>query len=244
MAFKFNFNELTQYNNAAIVIVFIFGMIYYANSYNLHEPMENADSKNKKEKKNTKDSKNIEKRCSNMLIEKDGAIYLYNSKIASVPGVNPLKFENLEEYAEFYEWQKSQNIECPLLFLQYTTDTQNNELIQVKPSIFENSGGLPKEKNQAIPGQEGEEYYEENKILDATKNSTPNSNFKFNSGMYSGFDQHNQNVGLDTPLDKMFSEKNSKSANPMDRHWGGKKHTQAKVKAGDYKEREVHKYTS
>ena len=155
MAFKFNFNELAQYNNAAIVIVFIFGMIYYVNSYNLHEPMENADSKNKKEKKNTKDSKNIEKRCSNMLIEKDGSIYLYNSKIASVPGVNPLKFENLEEYAEFYEWQKSQNIECPLLFLQYTTDTQNNELIQVKPSIFENSGGLPKEKTGAIPGLEG-----------------------------------------------------------------------------------------
>ena len=103
--------------------------------------MENADSK---DSKNKKYSKNIEKRCPNMLIEKDGAIYLYNSKLASVPGVNPLKFENLEEYAEFYEWQKSQNIECPLLFLQYTTDTQNNELIQVKPSIFENSGGLPK----------------------------------------------------------------------------------------------------
>ena len=48
MAFKFNFNELTQYNNAAIVIVFIFGMIYYVNSYNLHEPMENANTKDTK----------------------------------------------------------------------------------------------------------------------------------------------------------------------------------------------------
>jgi len=242
MALKFNFNELTHYNNVVIFIVFIFGMIYYINSYKLQENMENENDSKEDSKEDSK--KNIKKNCSNMLIEKDGAIYLYNSKLASVPGVNPLKFENLEEYSEFYEWQKSQDIDCPLLFLQYTTDTQNNELIQVKPSIFENSGGLPKEKTKAIPGQEGQEYYEENKILDATKNSTPNSNFKFNSGMYSGFDKHNQNVGLDTPLDKMFSEKNSKSANPMDTHWGGKKHTQSRVNAGDYKDREVHKYTS
>ena len=36
-------------------------------------------------------------KCPNMLIEKDGNIYLYNSKKASVPGVNPIKFDNFEE---------------------------------------------------------------------------------------------------------------------------------------------------
>ena len=58
MAFKFNFNELTQYNNAAIVIVFIFGMIYYINSYDLHESMENANIKDKED--NLKKFKTIE----------------------------------------------------------------------------------------------------------------------------------------------------------------------------------------
>jgi len=177
-----------------------------------------------------------------MLIEKDGAIYLYNSKLAIVPGVNPIQFKNLEEYSEFVDWQSSQNLNCPVLYLQYTTDTQNNELVQVKSSIFENQGGLPNEKSNTLSGGEDDEYYEKNKMLDATRNSTPDPTKKLNTGMYSGFDQYNQNVGLDTPLDKMFQEKNSKSANPMDTHWGGKKYTQKKLEEGDYKDRQVYKH--
>ena len=63
--------------------------------------------------------------CPNMLLEKDGEIHLFNTKKAVVPGVNPIKFTSLEEYAEFVEWQEGQGIHCPTLFLQYTTDTQN-----------------------------------------------------------------------------------------------------------------------
>ena len=178
---------------------------------------------------------------SNMLIEKDGAIFLYNSDLATVPGVNPIQFKDLEEYAEFTEWQASQDIKCPILYLQYTTDTQNNDLIQIKPSIFENHGGLPASRIDKI-GERGDAYFEKNKMFDATKNSTPDPNKKFNTNMYSGFDQYNQNVGLDTPLDKMFSEKNNKSANPMDTHWGGKDYTKLKVAQGDYEGRYVRKH--
>jgi hypothetical protein len=227
---KFNFNN-SNCSCAAIAILFIFGLIYYVNFRHLYEPMENKDNK----------THNV-KNCPNMLIEKDGNIYLYNSKKASVPGVNPIKFDNLEEYIEFAGWQKSQSIECPILFLQYTTDTQNNELLQVKPSIFENNGGLPATKTKNLIKKEDEKYYEKNKILNATLNSTPNSNMKFNDGMYSSYDQYNQNVGLDTPLDKIFTEKNTTSANPMDTHWGGKNYTKSRVLKGDYKGREVYKY--
>ena len=38
------------------------------------------------------------KRCPNILIQKGKEIYLYNSELAEVPGVNPMKFDNLEEY--------------------------------------------------------------------------------------------------------------------------------------------------
>ena len=81
-------------------------------------------------------------------------------------------------------------------------------------------------------------------MLDATKNSTPNPNpnFKFNSGSYQGFDQENQNIGLDTPLDKLFYNKSGTSANPMDTNWGGKKYTNSRIDAGDYKGREVYKH--
>jgi hypothetical protein len=227
---KFNFNN-SNCSCGAIAILFIFGLIYYVNFRHLYESMENKDEKT-----------HTNEKCPNMLIEKDGNIYLYNSKKATVPGVNPIKFDNLEEYSEFLEWQKSQNIECPVLFLQYTTDTQNNELLQVKPSIFENSGGLPATKTKNLVTKEDEQYYEKNKMLNATLNSTPNSNIKFNDGMYSSYDQYNQNVGLDTPLDKIFNEKNKTSANPMDTHWGGKKYTELRVSNGDYKGREVYKY--
>jgi len=231
-----------DYKLLGIVLIFVLGLYYYINSSSLYENMENV--------KNVENVENVENkseptkksfRCPNMLIEKDGAIYLYNSKLAIVPGVNPIKFDKLEEYAEFVEWQKSQNIDCPILYLQYTTDTQNNELLQIKPSIFENQGGLPSQTG-VRQGENTDEYYEQNKILDATKDSTPNSDIKFNSNMLMGYDQHNQNVGLDTPLDKLYHERSETSANPMDPHWGGKKYTKSKVSAGNYQDRYVYKH--
>ena len=87
-----------------------------------------------------------------------------------------------------------------------------------------------------------EDYIEKNKILDATLNSTPNSNIKFNTNMYSGYDQYNQNIGLDTPIDHLYNEKTSVSRNPMDSNWGGQNYTKKALIRGDYKGREVYKY--
>ena len=81
-------------------------------------------------------------------------------------------------------------------------------------------------------------------MLDATKNSTPDKDKKFNTNMYQGFDRNNQNIGLDTPLDKIFTDKNNTSANPMDTNWGGKNYTKSRIEAGDYKGREVYKHTN
>ena len=229
-----------NYKILAILFVFIFGLYYYTNSYKIYENLSN--NSNEDEDENETKPSNV--RCPNMLIEKDGEIYLLNTKIARVPGVNPIKFDTLEEYAEFVEWQKSQNINCPVLYLQYTTDTQNNDLFQIKPSIFENSGGLSSTKSNTLPGKLSEDYYEKNKMLDATLNSTPNSNIKFNTGMYSGYDQYNQNVGVNTPLDFLYHEKTVQSRNPMDPNWGGKNYTKDALEAGDYKGREVYRYNT
>jgi hypothetical protein len=224
----FNFKIL------AILFIFILGLIYYSNSRKVFENLSN----------NTEEKKPNNYRCPNMLIEKDGKILLFNSKLAFVPGVNPVQFNSLEEYSEFIEWQKSQNINCPVLYLQYTTDTQNNDLLQIKPSIFENSGGLSGTKSNTLQGKTSTDYFEKNKMLDATLDSTPNSKIKFNTGMYSGFDQYNQNVGLDTPLDFLYNEKTSQSRNPMDPNWGGKEYTKKALQDGDYKGREVYKYNT
>ena len=231
-----------NYKILAIVLFFILGLYYYTNSSKIYENLTNNSETN--ETNETNETKKTPYRCANMLIEKDGKILLFNSNLAVVPGVNPVQFNTLEEYAEFIEWQKSQNINCPVLYLQYTTDTQNNDLFQIKPSIFENSGGLPTTKSLTLPGKISDDYYEKNKMLDATLNSTPNSNIKFNTGMFSGFDQYNQNVGVETPLDFLYNEKTTESRNPMDPNWGGKEYTKKALKEGDYKGREVYKYNT
>ena len=208
-----------------IFAFFMLGLYYYANSYKYYENMEN------KENKENKPITHSNVRCPNMLIEKDGGYYLYNSKLAIVPGVNPIKFNSLEEYSEFIEWQNSQNISCPILYLQYSTDAQNNELIQVKPSIFENQGGLPSIDRDPL----NKDSIESNKILDATRDN----NKKYNTNMLAGIDTHNQDIGLETTLDKMFYQKGEVSVNPMDPKWGGKKYTQTAVDNGEFAERYV-----
>ena len=214
--------------NKVLILIFAFfmlGLYYYANSYKYYEQMENQTDKTKQPTNHS----NV--RCPNMLIEKDGNYYLYNSKLAIVPGVNPIRFNSLEEYTEFIEWQNSQNISCPILYLQYSTDAQNNELIQVKPSIFENQGGLPSIDRDPL----NKESIESNKILDATRDN----NKKYNTNMLAGIDTHNQDIGLETPLDKMFYQSGEVSVNPMDPKWGGKKYTQTAVDNGEFEERYV-----
>jgi hypothetical protein len=224
MTFKIN------YESGKLLLIGCFtllGLYYYINSYKYYETMEN----------NTSSSSSTSKhRCPNMLIEKDGAYYLYNSNLAVVPGVNPIQFKSLEDYSEFIEWQNSQNINCPVLYLQYSTDTQNNELIQVKPSIFENQGGLPSISKDPLT-KNSEHYIEENKILDATKDN----NDEFNKNSYHGIDVHNQDIGLDNPIDKMFNSTESKSVNPMDPNWGGKQYTEKAVENCEFKDRYVYK---
>lgn len=218
---------IKNYKLLIILVIFVLGIYYYANSYQVLENMENKESE-----------------CPNMLIEKDGEIYLFNSKKPLKDNENPIKFNNLEDYAKFVKLQKDNNIECSALVLQYTTDTQNNDLIQIKSSIFENDGGLsPITKDtDTVNKKKEDEYYERNKIFDATLDSTPNSDIKFNTNMYSGFDSQNQSVGLDTPLDKLYHEKSKSSANPMDPHWGGKKFTKTKVERGEYRDRYIYKH--
>lgn len=81
-------------------------------------------------------------RCPNILIQKGSSFFLYNSKIDKVPGVNPIQFDNLEDYTEFIEWQKSQNINCPVLFLQQSYDTQGNRIFKLRPSVYDLNSGL------------------------------------------------------------------------------------------------------
>jgi hypothetical protein len=218
-----------EYKIVILILILIIGL-YYCISYN-------NDKKFDKIEKMTNNIDSQKTACPNMLIEKDGEIVLFNSALPKTQE-NMKKFKSLDDYINYVQ-SNDYNIDCPVLYLQYGTDTQNNDLLQIKPSIFENNGGLSFFSSEKIVDPA---YYEKNRMLDATLDSTPKSNVKFNSGMYSGFDQYNQNVGLDTPLDKIYYELDKVSRNPADPHWGGKDYTKNAINKGDYVGRYVYKY--
>jgi hypothetical protein len=62
-------------------------------------------------------------RCPNLLVQKGTTLYLHNTNLAAIPGVNPIRFDNLEEYIEFVEWLRGQGVKCPILFLQHSINT-------------------------------------------------------------------------------------------------------------------------
>lgn len=168
--------------------------------------------------------------CSNILIQKGSEFFLYNSRRAKVPGVNPIKFNNLEDYVEFIKWQRSQGIRCPILYLQETYDTQGDVKYKIKTDS--NLHDLPPE----LKGQPS--LPPENLLYDASRQDPP-----YNQNHYAGFDPQNQYIGLNTPLDKIFHESyNGVSPNPMDTNWGGDNFTQNLIDTGFYKNREVNIY--
>ena len=166
--------------------------------------------------------------CSNILLEKDNKIHLYNSKLAKIPGVNPLTFNNLEEYVEFTEWQRSQGIRCPILYLQKSYDAQSNSVYKIHTDIHNNQPGLPDVSLNVMD-------IPVTKLYDSNHDHPP-----YNQNEYPGFDPQDQYVGLNTPLDKMFhASGNSVSANPMDNNWGGSEYSQDVVDSGAYKGDEI-----
>ncbi len=72
--------------------------------------------------------------CPNLLIKRGNKYLLQNTKKVIVPGVNPITFNNLAEYEEFIMWQRSQNINCPVLYLEYAYNTQGHPVYFVSPN--------------------------------------------------------------------------------------------------------------
>ena len=198
--------------------------------------------------KSTKEGFMNPNRCPNILIQKGQEFYLYNSRMAKVPGVNPLRFNSLEDYTEFIDWQRSQGIRCPILYLQRSYDTQGNETYAIRPSPTDPQGGLqpviaygPSEQNKDIPPEislGAQTLPPETKLFDAHRNDPP-----YNYDSFPGFDKENQYIGLNTPLDKMFNENpGGISPNPMNTNWGGAKYTQDLIDKGYYKDNDVSSY--
>lgn len=154
-------------------------------------------------------------KCADLLIQKDNILYLYKKREPEIPGVNPILFNNLEEYIEYIEYQRSKGIHCPVLHLRHIHDAQGENSFKVFPSPEDTRVGLS-QMNNTIQFERG--------LIDAGHDK----------GSMPSYDDTRMNLGVYTPLDDMFHSKESTSDSAMDTHWGGVRHSQKAVDSGKY----------
>ena len=159
--------------------------------------------------------------CPNLLVQKGKELHLVYTNKAKIPGVNPVKFDNLEDYVEFVKWQRAKGIRCPVLYFQQTYDTQNNLGYKNIPDVT----GLQNNASNIIKSPKEQPLY------DANHDDKP-----YNNNSYAGFDSDDQYVGAYTPLDKRFKSNEKISANAMDVQWGGAAYSEEMVEKGVFKE--------
>lgn len=62
--------------------------------------------------------------CPNILLQVGSSIWLYNSNNPIIENINPIHFNNIEEYYDFVKWQNEVNVKCPVLYIQQVFNTQ------------------------------------------------------------------------------------------------------------------------
>jgi len=242
-----------------LILVFLIGLYFYANN---NDTVINEGYRN---------NSNSTSRCPNMLIQKGSKFYLYNSNLAQVPGVNPIEFNNLEDYTEFLDWQRSQGIRCPVLYLQESYNAQGKRVYNIRPSVSEPQAGLPPSivtpgivqstispstvptTGTGIASSQGNLINESSLSDNNNKPVYPNptllidatrNDMPYNKNSYPAYDQTDFYIGTTTPLDAMniVQKEQNVSPNPMDPNWGGNAYTQELVNKGYYNENNVSIY--
>lgn len=212
------------------IVMTLFGLLFYCKANNcIIESMGGMNKEGMNINKDiTQNSGTL--RCPNLLIQKDKEIYLYNTKLTEVPGVNPIKFKNLEDYNEFLDWQKSQGIRCPVLYLQKTYNTQGQSVYKIRPSVNDPQGGL----EPSVLSGDGETFVK-SKLGDDLTFAYPYSGDVLNKDPKSF-------VEIDRDEENEEKDINGKSPDPMDSNWAGPDYTNKLIKKGFYKENYVHDY--
>ena len=207
------------------IVIFLAGL-FFSLKYRSSDLKETFDTIEESQSEETK------ARCPNILVREGNRFHLKNTDLAEIPGVNPITFDNLEQYTEFLEWQRSQGINCPVLYLEKEFNAQGGESYRIRPNGPEQTScALPSQapsefqRGEIIGDELGRPYSMpfESKLLDASRDDPP-----FNNDQYPGFDPLNQYIGEFTPLDKMFDEGKDSvmSPNAMDSNWGGVAYSQ------------------
>jgi hypothetical protein len=244
-----------------LIIVFLAGIYWIFNS-NIKTTYDKYNGKITVEKMENKDNN-----CPDLLIRKGNTLLLYNTSKPK-DETNPIPFANLDEYIYYLEAQRKLGNKCPVLYLQEETNAQGEDVYRVRPSPFDQQGGLPtitdiNKKNPFPPlsiSDTSKHYSPPPSAISDINNSTlsrqvplnmdvvkhddaTNDNPPYNAGNYTSFDPHGQYVGILTDLDLIHHSTNKTqfSDNPMDHNWGGVELTQKMIDIGKYEENAVTK---
>ena len=203
---------MNKINLVCYFLIFTIGLYYYMNYSNLVVTEESFLG-----------TSPTKRRCPNLLIKKNNKIHLLNTDTAKVPGINPIKFNNLEEYVEFVKWLNYYKIDCPVLFLQQEYDIQDNEVYRIRPDLSDIAGGI-----NGIPAGES--------LLSRGNNDYDQQNSVYKNSNIYAFNPDYIKTNNENPIDKMFFEKEKYdvSDNPMDSNWGGHQYTMQQIREGKY----------
>jgi hypothetical protein len=214
-----------------VLVVFILGMaLYCSGKMNLLNPGFQPYSKENMEgPKRSSTVLESTGNCPNMLIKRGNLYLLYNTSQSFQNGINPLVFESLEQYTQYYNNRQQQGKPCPQLFVQQEFDAQGNQVMRVRPGPFDVGGGLsgyPAQKPSPIP------------VEDASRDNPP-----YNQNLYPGFDPISLYAGRYTTLDQVHDSTKNRpggSLNPMDPNWAGVIETQKAIDAGVFEENNIY----
>ena len=84
-------------------------------------------------------NENTNSKCPTHLINNGDKLLLYNPTLAKVPGVNPIQFNDLEDYTIYVEWQRANNLHCPVLQLEKVDNT--HDMYSIKSNENRNGNG-------------------------------------------------------------------------------------------------------
>jgi len=226
------------------------------------------DKKTYSEGLTDKTDKTEESDCPDLLVRKGQDLLLYNTKKPAIDGINPVKFNTLDDYKTYLEIQRKEGIHCPVLFLQHEYDVQGKGVYRAQSSPIRSEGGITRTNTIPIdehsinsmlgnsniplynptnysvsPPKPPIVYREDDKgmpipIIDASR-----ENSSYNANNYAGFDPTSMYVGKYTELDKIHDSTHvpAQSDNPMDVNWGGVEYTQNAVNSGKYDENNITK---
>ena len=205
-----------------LIIVFLTGLYIYSTDMISIKDAPLKDDETPQDIKIKEGLKNESAKCPNMLVKKGDQLYLFNN----TDSLNepPIQFNNLDEYVLYVENQRAQGINCPIMFLQQENDVQGNDVYRIRPSIFDQQGGMS--PLTVAP------------VIDSNRRSNT-----YNVNNYPAFDPYGLQVGIFNELDDIHfsTEKTALSDNPMDTNWGGAEFTQDAVESGKYNDNMVTK---